>query len=70
MATGSGGDPSEVFKTSGGPVTREQIRERCSVVEPGIVLVRHLQVGTVHTFGVLMERAAELGEPFGAYARW
>jgi hypothetical protein len=54
--------------TAGGSLTVAELHRRCSVVEPGIVLMREIPGGTAQALRVMSERVRELGRPFGAFA--
>jgi hypothetical protein len=60
--------PDDVIDTEGGPATVTWLRERCSVLETGVVLIREAPHSNAEIFEVLLERARELGEPFGRFA--
>ena len=58
---------NEVTLANGATTTREALRERVAVVEPGIVKFDEHPFGTVETLEVLGKVADELGADFDAY---
>src|SRR5262245_7282529 len=60
-------EPSETVRNAVGTVTVAELHARCSVVEPGVVLLREVPNNTVDTYEVLIDRAFEIGVEFD---RW
>ena len=61
-------DPEERVPTTVGTTTVSELRARCSVLEPGIVLMRETPNGTADTYEVLIARCNELGARFERFA--
>ena len=49
-------------------MTVAELEARCSVLEPGVVLLREVANGTAETYEVMTDRAIELGSQFGRFA--
>jgi hypothetical protein len=62
------GDRSRRVATTRGTISVADLEARCSVVEPGVVLVREIPNNTAEAFEVLMECARELARPFERWA--
>ena len=61
-------DPNQRVRNAIGTVTVAELEERCTVVEPGIVLLREPPNNTLETYEVLLERAFVLGKQFDRWA--
>lgn len=62
--TTSAKDPDERVRTATGHTTVGALHARCSVIEPGIVLMREIPDATAEAFDVLFARSCELGSAF------
>lgn len=61
-------DPNEVIHTDGGSITVGELHARCTLLEPGIICIRHPSFGSAETFTMLVERAIELANPSTRFA--
>jgi hypothetical protein len=61
-------DPNEVLHTDGGSITVGELHSRCTLLEPGIICIRHPSFGSAETFTLLVERAVELARPSQRFA--
>jgi hypothetical protein len=61
-------DPDERVPTTVGTTSVSELRARCSMLEPGIVLMREAPNGTAETYEVLIARCNELGAQFEQFA--
>lgn len=68
QSTASERDPSEVLHTEGGSITVGELHARCTLLEPGIICIRHPPFGSAETFTVLVERAIGLAGPNTRFA--
>jgi hypothetical protein len=60
-------DPAQRVSTATGTISVGELEARCSVIEPGIVLLREVPQNTSDTYAVMIRRCRELGE---AFERW
>lgn len=60
--------PGARVPTAKGTVTVEELEARCSIVEPGIVLLREMPHNTAETYETMSRRARALGAEFDRYA--
>ena len=64
----SDSDPNRVLQTEGGPITVGELHARCTLLEPGIICIRHPSHGSAETFTLLVERAIQLAKPSTRFA--
>lgn len=57
-------DSNERVPTSNGSMSVGELEARCSVVEPGIVVLREVPNNTGETYEVMLRRSLELGADF------
>lgn len=60
--------PNGRVRTANGTISIEELEARCSVIEPGIVLLREVPYNTADTYEALSRRARALGASFERYA--
>src|SRR4030095_8817725 len=61
-------EPHEVLHTDGGAITVGELHARCTLLEPGIVCIRHPSHGSAETFTLLVKRAIHLAKPSSRFA--
>jgi hypothetical protein len=60
-------DPNEDIAAHEGTLRVEAIKDRCRLVEPGIVLVQHPPESNAAVFDVQMRAVLDIAEPFKRY---
>lgn len=61
-------DPNQRIRTAKGTATVAELEARCSIIEPGIVLLREPPHNNADTFEVVLDRTWQLGTQFDRWA--